>query len=468
MVEAVGVLGEIVARKREDIAARFADTSIETLRAGVGRTERRLRAALAKAGARFIMEVKRVSPSEGTLKQAADPAEVARGYRGAADAISVLTDTPYFGGSFEDLAAVRAAFDGPILCKDFMIDLRQVAEARRYGADAILVMLSVLGDDAAAAMIAEAGRFGMDVLVEAHDETEVRRAVALGAPIIGINNRDLRTLHIDLAVTERLASLVPADRLLVSESGIKTRDDVRRLAPIADAFLVGSALMKAPDPREAARALTFGRVKICGMTRKEDVDAAAEAGATHAGLIMVPDTPRYLSAERAAQLARHAAAIGLKPVGVFRDAPSVDIVAAVQAMPLAAVQLHGREDATYVSELRTALPASVELWLATPVDGDRIERREGGDRSLFDTKVAGQSGGTGTAFDWHLLQGRDDLASAIVAGGIGPDNARAAAAIAAYALDVSSGVEDIPGIKSRDKLSTLFDNLRIKVRGDDA
>lgn len=282
MVEPTGVLGEIVARKRTDVAARFGAVTLEQMREGAEPTTCSLRAALARPGARFIMEVKRVSPSEGTLKEAADPAAVARAYRGAADAISVLTDTPYFGGSLADLAAVRHAFDGPLLCKDFMIDVRQVAEARRHGADAILVMLSVLDDAEAAAMIAEARRFGMDALVEAHDEAEVRRAVALNAPIIGINNRDLRSLNINLSVTEQLAHLVPADHVLVSESGIRTRDDVRRLAPHADAFLVGSALMKAPDPREAARALAYGRAKICGLTRLQDVETAADLGATYA------------------------------------------------------------------------------------------------------------------------------------------------------------------------------------------
>lgn len=466
MREPAGVLGAIIARKREDVAERLGAATLDAVREGAEPTARSLRDALARPGARFIMEVKRVSPSEGTLKQAADPAEVARAYRGAADAISVLTDTPYFGGSFADLAAVRAVFDGPVLCKDFMIDLRQVAEARRHGADAVLVMLSVLNDDEAAAMIAEAARFGMDALVEAHDEDEVRRAVGLGAPIIGINNRDLRSLVIDLSVTEQLAGLIPADRLVVSESGIKTRADVRRLAHLADAFLVGSALMKAPDPREAARELAFGRVKICGLTRAGDVELAGELGATYAGFIMVPGTPRHVTPDQAATLAGIATEEGLKPVGVFRDAPLDEVLAAARAMPLAAVQLHGSEDDAYVAALRNALPEGVAIWLAAAVDGDRVSVRQGGDRILFDTKVAGQSGGTGTAFDWSLIGDQARLADAMVAGGIGPDNAAAAAALGAHAIDISSGVEDAPGVKSRAKMTALFDNLRITVRGD--
>src|SRR3954465_6768015 len=257
------LLGAILERKRADLAARFAGRSLGDLRARAARTRRSLRSALARPGARFVMEVKKASPSAGALR-AVEAAAQARAYAGAADAISVLTDAPFFGGSLDDLRAVRAAYDGPILAKDFVIDPRQVVEARIAGADSVLAMLSVLGDEEARMVIAEADALGMDVLVEAHDETELRRAIALGAPLIGINNRDLRTLEVDFATTERLAPLVPPGRLIVAESGISDRADVERLASFADAFLIGTALMRAERPDEAARSLAFGRVKVCG------------------------------------------------------------------------------------------------------------------------------------------------------------------------------------------------------------
>src|SRR3712207_6819228 len=158
MTEIEGVLGEIVARKRRDVAERLRGVTIEALREQAAPASYSLKAALSRPGARFIMEVKRVSPSEGKLREGADPAAMARAYRGAADAISVLVDGPYFGGSYADLAAVRAEFAGPILAKDFVIDPRQVPEARIHGADAVLVMLSVLGDGEAADVMAEAAR----------------------------------------------------------------------------------------------------------------------------------------------------------------------------------------------------------------------------------------------------------------------------------------------------------------------
>ncbi|MEA3037804.1 MAG: indole-3-glycerol phosphate synthase / phosphoribosylanthranilate isomerase, partial [Sphingomonadales bacterium] len=357
--------------------------------------------------------------------------------------------------------AVRAAFGGPILAKDFIVDPRQVAEARLHGADAVLVILAALDDSEAKAVLAEADALGMDVLVEAHDETEVKRAVALGAGLIGINNRDLRTLAVDLAVTQRLSRLVPADRLVVAESGIEDRRDVERLAPHADAFLVGSSLMRAPDPALAARALAFGRVKVCGLTREEDVEAAEAAGAAFAGFVMVPGTPRAVSLGRAERLA---AATRLPRVGVFRNEKPLNVAEAALRLGLSAVQLHGEEDALYIRGLRSLLPEGTEIWAAGAVAGTVPEPRLGADRTLFDTEVAGRSGGTGTAFDWSRLEGRPDLARAVLAGGLNPGNARAAALVGAYALDVGSGVEAAPARKDPARLAAFFDALRLPAR----
>ena len=461
---AEGVLGEIIARKRADVATRFAGVRLEDLRAEAEPTRRSLIAALARPGARFVMEVKRASPSQGELRPEVDPAAMARAYRGAADAISVLTDGPYFGGSFDDLRAVRAEFSGPILAKDFMVDTRQVPEARRHGADAILVMLSVLDDREAAAMIAEAKRFNMNALVEAHSEAEVRRAVALGAAIIGINNRDLKSLKVDLAVTERLAGLVPSDRIVVAESGIESRADVERLARHADAFLVGSALMRAEDPAQAARELAFGRVKVCGLTDAHDVEMASAFGATYAGLVMVPNTPRAVSLKEAEAIV--AAGRGASFVGVFRNEKVMQVAMTAQALGLAVVQLHGEEDAGYIRGLRVLLPEGCEIWAAGAVGAQVPEARLGADRTLFDSKVNGRSGGTGRVFDWSRIEGRNDLGRGVLAGGLKPANARAAARLGAYALDVSSGVEMAPGRKDAGKLHAFFEALRLPVRSE--
>lgn len=452
MAEPAGVLGRIASAKREELSQRFDGVSLDALRAKATPTERSLAAVTARPGARFVLEIKRASPSGGLIRQAADPAAIARGYAGVADALSVLCDREFFGGSLDDLAAARGEFDGPILAKDFFLDLRQVSEARIAGADAMLVMLSLLEDPAAREMIAEARRFGMDALVEVHDETEMQRALALGAPLIGINNRDLRDLSIDLATTERLARLAPG-RTLISESGIQFRPDVERLAPLVDGFLVGSSLMSTPEPAQSARELIFGRTKLCGLNCGADLSAARPAA--FAGFVFVTVSPRHVTLAEAAPLAGLARRHGVLPVGVFRNSPLGEVAGSAAALNLHAVQLHGEESHDYVRGLRSKLPAECEIWTAVSVGGSPLIGRDG-DRQVFDN----DDGGSGRSFDWSLLKGRRDLSRSLVAGGIGAHNARAAQALGAYAIDVGSGVDERPGTKSSTKIAALFESLR--------
>lgn len=449
---AEGVLGQIADAKRDELARRFDGVWLDSLRARADPTERSLLAALARDGARFILEIKRASPSGGPIRPGADPAALARGYAGVADALSVLCDRAHFGGSLSDLSAARAEFDGPILAKDFFIDLRQVPEARIAGADAVLVMLSLLDDTAARAMIAEARRFGMDALVEVHDEAEMRRALSLGAPLIGINNRDLRDLGVDLSTTERLERLAP-DRVLVSESGFSGRADVERIAPLVDGFLIGSSLMRSADPAQAARVLLFGRMKLCGLSCGADVRAARPAA--QAGFVFVPGSPRHVTANGAAPLVGSARRSGMLPVGVFRDAPLRSVADIATLLDLHAVQLHGSEDAAYVRSLRRELPPACEIWTPVSVGREPLVGR-GGDRIVFDNG----DGGTGRTFDWSLIQHHPDLPRAIVAGGLGAHNVAAARNLGAYGIDVGSSVDLIPGRKSAQKIDQLFDVLR--------
>lgn len=448
---AEGVLGQIAASRRGDLDSRFESASLESLRSRAVRTTRSLADVLAKPGSRFILEIKKASPSRGAIRAQADAAKVARGYAGVADALSILVENRHFGGSLDDLRLARREFDGPILAKDFFLDPRQVVEARIAGADAILVMLSLVDDSAARTLIIEAKRFGMEALVEVHDEAEMRRANALGAEIIGINNRDLRDLSIDLSATERLAKFA-GGKVLVSESGISSRADAESLSGQVDAFLIGSSLMSAANPAEAARALVFGRVKLCGVRRSEDISPAA----THLGLIFVPESPRAVSLGKALELTGAAP----KRVGVFRNASIIEVAETATILGLSAVQLHGREDSEYLRSLARRLPADCEIWKAIAVEASQPETFDAADRLLFDSG----SGGTGRTFDWKLVAKHPRLATALVAGGIGPANARSAAALGAYAIDVGSAVDARRGVKSPQKIAALFDSLRPQSR----
>ena len=255
------VLASIVQARREridELRARFGHLRAEDLE----RSQRSFAAALRTRSGQgrspqpaLIMECKAASPSRGTIRSDYDPASLAAQYAPYAAAVSVLTEPDRFNGSFDDLAAVREVVDVPVLCKDFIVDEVQVLAARSLGADAVLLMLSVVPDDVYRELAELAHSLGMEVLTEVSTPQEMYRASALGAEVIGINNRDLRTLETDLARTEEMAPLAPAGVVLVGESGVGAAEDVRRLSGLVDALLVGSSLSGAPDPAEAARQL---------------------------------------------------------------------------------------------------------------------------------------------------------------------------------------------------------------------
>ena len=251
----MGVLDEIVAGVREDLADRRARRSLDELAAVVATmaAPRDPMPAFRAEPLAVIAEVKRSSPSKGALADIPDPAALAAQYAaGGASAISVLTERRRFGGTLADLEAVRAAVDTPLLRKDFMVTDYQLWEARAAGADLALLIVAALTDDELSALMATTRTLGLTALVEVHTPDETRRAVDAGASLIGVNNRNLQTLDVDLAQFERLVGLIPDDVVKVAESGILSLDDVRRVAHAgADVILVGEALVKHGDPRRA-------------------------------------------------------------------------------------------------------------------------------------------------------------------------------------------------------------------------
>jgi indole-3-glycerol phosphate synthase/phosphoribosylanthranilate isomerase len=368
--------------------------------------------ALAAPGFGAVAEFKRRSPSAGDLRPSGDVAEVARQYeRGGARAMSVLVDDR-FGGSWDDLRAARAATSLPLLAKGFFSTEAHLRTAREAGADAVLLLLRDLDDAAVSELLRVAKSLGLDTLVEAHDAAELDRAAGLEARVVGINARDLSTFNIDRAAQLQLVARAPRDRVLIAESGIETRAQAAaaELAG-AGAVLVGSTLMRAADPGAMLRELVDRPlVKVCGLTRQEDVDVAVEAGADLVGFILARESPRRTD--------------------VLLDAPDTVLRVAV-----------------FVGEREE-----------TGADLVQFYARENGHRSRDAVLLRdGERVGSVVDLPWeerdpsHLDRARATEGRVMLAGGLGPDNvAHAIAQVRPWAVDSARSTESSPGVKDHD------------------
>ncbi|HET8607060.1 MAG TPA: bifunctional indole-3-glycerol phosphate synthase/phosphoribosylanthranilate isomerase [Gaiellaceae bacterium] len=382
----------------------------------------KLLAALTQPGFGAIAEFKRRSPSAGDLRPAGDVTQTARAYETAgARAMSVLVDDR-FGGSWDDLRAARAATSLPLLAKGFFSTRAHLEEARDAGADAALLLLRDLDDARARELMQVATGLGLDTLVEAHDAAELERAVELDASIVGVNARDLSSFAIDRAAQLELVARAPRDRVVIAESGIETRAQAAaaELAG-ARAVLVGSTLMRAPDPGAKLRELV-GRplVKVCGLTRQDDVDAAVEAGADLVGFILADESPRRADALLEA------------PGTVLRVAVFVGETAETDAD---LVQFYGREDG---HRSRDAVLLR---------NGERV--------------------GSVVDLPWeesdpsHLERARATEGRVMLAGGLGPENvATAVAAVRPWAVDSARSTESSPGVKDHEAVRRWVEAAR--------
>lgn len=447
------VLNEIIRDKRLWVENRKKLQPLTSFQQQLVPSTRSFYHALQGARTAFILECKKASPSKGVIRADFDPVAIAEVYKDYASAISVLTDEAWFQGSFDYLPLVSAAVSQPVLCKDFIIDPWQIYLARFYQADAVLLMLSVLDDEQYRQLAAVAHSLEMGILTEVSNEAELERALALNAKVVGINNRDLRDLSVNLDRTRQLAPRCGHGVTVISESGIGSYAQVRELSRFASGFLIGSALMSEADLHLAVRRVLLGDNKVCGLTRPEDAFAAWQAGAIYGGLIFAEGSPRKIDIAQARQVI---AAAPLGYVGVFRNAAISDVVTTSRALSLSAVQLHGSEDQDYIDTLRAELPPEIALWKALSV-GDRLPTRNLAhvDRYVFDNGA----GGSGQRFDWSLLTGQQ-LDNVLLAGGLGADNCVSAAQLGCAGLDFNSGVESAPGIKDAEKIAAVFQTLR--------
>ncbi|WP_163938344.1 bifunctional indole-3-glycerol-phosphate synthase TrpC/phosphoribosylanthranilate isomerase TrpF [Paraferrimonas sp. SM1919] len=445
------VLEKIVidkARHIEELKLRYPQASLQPKV-----SDRSMYDALKQGPAGFIFECKKASPSKGLIRADFDPVAIAKVYKHYASAVSVLTDEKYFQGNIEFLPKVRAELHQPVLCKDFFIDEYQVDLAAHAGADAILLMLSVLDDERYTALAKHAAKYQLDILTEVSNQEELERALKLDAKIIGINNRNLRDLSTDLKATEQYAPQIPKDRVIISESGIYTNDDVRRLAPLVNGFLVGSSLMAEHNLDLACRKLVFGKVKVCGLKSLDDALAVQQAGGSYGGFIFYPKSPRYISQEQAQIISQSQL---LNFVGVFVNAPVAEVAKTAATLALHAVQIHGDESSDYFERLKPLLPPNCQIWQATSPNQAPSSLV---DVVLYDHKQTGNYGGNGVCLDWQSLK-KKAVANSFLAGGLNPENIEQAIKCGFYQLDINSGVESSPGKKSPQKIAAAFNQIR--------
>lgn len=448
------VLNAIVKDKAEYLIVRKANQPLSEFVHQIEPSTRSFYQALTQPNTVFILECKKASPSKGLIRADFDPATIAKIYQPYAAAISVLTDEKYFQGSFDYLRQVSQAVHQPVLCKDFIIDEYQIYLARFYQADAILLMLSVLDDEQYRALSAVAHQLNMGVLTEVSTEEERQRAINLNAKVIGINNRDLRDLSIDLARTQQLSQGLPQDAIVISESGIHTHQQVQELSQYANGFLVGSALMSQDNIDQAVRALVLGKHKVCGLTRTQDVKAVYQAGAYYAGLIFAEKSPRKVTLSQAQELIIQAP---LAFVGVFQNQPIELICDYAEKLNLSAIQLHGQEDAQFIEQLHQKIQPNCEIWQAI----NMANHTDIHPVALVNKYVLDNgTGGTGTTFNWQKIP-NTLREKALLAGGLNSENCLDAVKTGCIGLDFNSGVESAPGIKDKQRLNQVFAQLQL-------
>jgi indole-3-glycerol phosphate synthase len=451
------ILAEIIRNKKTEISRRKETLPLSSFRRSIKKSERSFRNAISK-GLNLIAEVKRASPSEGVIRNNLSIRKIIKIYDQYADAISVLTDRKFFSGSMNDLKRVRKLTNKPILCKDFIIDPYQIYEARYYGADAILLIAAILSKKEIDDFIKIAKRYGMDCIVEVHTASELRKVLSTKAEIIGINNRNLDTLKVDLNTTLKLADKIPKGKIIVSESGYTNKEDIIKIRNKANAVLIGTSLLKSKSIEKKIRELFFPKVKICGITTEEDALAAEELGADYIGLIFYEKSPRHVKPAVARKIASRL--VHAKTVGVFVNQSLREIKKTAKECNLDLIQLHGNETPAFCKKVEKATNRKV-------IKAIRIKNKKDVERAkcydvefvLFDTFQRGKFGGVGKTFNHCLI--KNYKKNYFLSGGLNPHNiAKALKELRPYGIDVNSGVEKLLGKKDISKLRLLFERLR--------
>ncbi len=469
-------LNRIVTQTRADLVQRKIDVPLEEVQQ-LARAQERPRDMVAaftpRSRVHLIAEVKRASPSKGLLAPHLDPVEQARIYEAnGASVISVLTEPHFFLGSPEYLTAIKQAVTLPVLQKDFIVDEYQVFEARAWGADAILLICAILDDAQLQHLLTLAHELHMHCLVEVHTREEAKRAVQAGAVIIGVNSRDLVTFKMNPYLIRDIRALLPANRIVIAESGIHTAADARRLARYdVQGMLVGESLVVSNDVAAQMRTLLHGanedvQIKICGLRTPEHVQTAITAGTDMLGFIFYEPSHRYIRPQDVSSLFNGDAITEQQAlpdrVGVFVNKEASFINDAVGEAGLHYVQLHGNESPEFCQQIKHPVIKAIPLKSASDLAQVELYKNVVW-RLLLDTPTT-DWGGTGMTHDWELAHAIAQETRILLAGGLTPENvAQALQQVDPWGVDVSSGVETDKQ-KDSGKIQAFIENARKSIK----
>lgn len=405
----------------------------------------------------FILECKQSSPTLGDFCKDFDLDKLINCYEKHASAISVLCEKHFFKGSLEYLKFVKERTSLPVLCKDFIICREQLDEAYIAGADAVLLMLSVLSKETYEDLYEYAHKLGLDVLTEVDTKADALYCREHNIEIVGINNRDLRTLKIDLNNARELSVLFDKKVKVVSESGINRHSDLTSLKPIRN-FLIGSALTGDSDVEFKAKSMLYGLNKVCGLTTKEAVECCAENNVSIGGLIFAEKSPRYVSLNKAKELTQ-GYADALKFAGVFVDEELEVMVKTAKEVGLSYIQLHGHESPELIKKLREELPDIKIIKAVNIKSSDDFALIDKYDELCDLFILDSASPGSGSSFDWNSIPKSLNHEKILLSGGIGPDNVELALKQGFLGLDLNSKLEKVKGIKDTGLINDVFKTI---------
>lgn len=460
----MSLLNKIVNHKIEELVVKRQEVSLDELKNKIKSLPetRDFKQAILK-NSRLIAEIKRASPSKGSLRPNLNAVKLAKSYeKNGAATISVLTDSKFFKGSREDLTKVKKAVKLPILRKDFIVDQYQVYESRDMRADAILLIASILSVKKLKELYKLASLLGLYSLVEVHDEKDLKKALSIpnfSAGLIGINNRNLKTFKTDIKNSLKFINLIPDKYVVVAESGIKTGQDIFKLASAGlDGFLMGETLVKAREPGLKLKELQSPQVKICGITNLKDALMTVKYGADMLGFIFAK-SPRQITTAQAKKIIKKLPDSVIK-VGVFVNESQTKVKRIMKQCNLDLVQLHGEENPKYVKAFKGKAYKAFRVkngsasWI-------REIKKYNSPLFLLDTYEKGKKGGTGKSFDLKIAKKASQLGQVILAGGLTPSNvAEAIKKVKPIAVDVVSGVEKTPRKKDHKKLKKFITQVK--------